>query len=201
MTKVLVALMIVALAVPAFAGGNPDIRVWLDLDENGGGVHRIDGLGLFETFNVYIVLDCFGDGSGTRGLGFRFEKDADLNASATGITNLLGGQTLGSNPESADGVTLVAGTDCVYPDVNGIVVAGYVEYTYGMGAGYINMLGDHPVSGRQVLDCDYNDDDLYCIVAHVAVGEDPQPGEPDCECEPPSPVEDSTWGSIKALYK
>jgi hypothetical protein len=187
------------VAGTAFAGTNPEIRAWLDLDENGGGVHRVDGLGLFETFNVYIVLDCFGEGGGTRGLGFRFEKDADLNASPTGVTNLLGGQTLGANPESADGVTMVAGADCVYPDVNDLVVVGYITYTYGMGAGYIKLLGDHPVSGRQVLDCDYTDDDLFCIVAHVAVDEDPPAGEADCDCD--TPVELETWGAIKGLFR
>lgn len=202
MTKVLVALMIVALAVPAFAAENPDIRVYLDFDSEGGGQHRIDGLSQLDIFNVYVVLDCFGDGGGTRGIGFTFEREATLAAIVGTPVNYLGGLSNG-NPEAptpADGGTnFLAGSDCVMPDANGVVVCGYVPYTFVAGTGYIK-IGPNEISGREVLDCDFLFDDLFCVYAHCAVGADPPAGEPDCEC-PVSPVEDSTWGSIKALYR
>ena len=203
MRSILIALLIVALAVPVFAAQNPDIRVYLDFDAEGAGVHQMANPGMFEPFDVYVVLDCFGDGGGTRGLGFTFERDADLNAIIGTPVNFLGGLSNG-NPESPTasdgGCNMLAGADCVYPDANGVVVCGKVPYTYGMGAGYIK-IGPNEISGRQVLDCDFADDDLFCVYAHCAIDEAPPAGDPDCDCEPPSPVEDSTWGSIKALYR
>jgi len=200
--RVLMATFLALLvAGTAFAGTNPDVRVYLDFDESGAGVHRLDGLTIMEIVDVYVVLDCLGEGSGTRGLGFTFEREGTLTAIIGTPVNLLGGLSNG-NPESPTpsdgGCNFLAGGACVYPDVNGVVVAGYVPYTYVAGSGYVK-IGPNTISGRQVLDCDFNDDDDFCVYSHVAVDEDPPAGDADCDCD--SPVELETWGAIKGLFR
>ena len=69
MKHLLICLLIGSLAVPALADQNPDIRIYLDADPNNH-VHEIHP-GPSLTFNVYVCLDCFGPGGGTRGTALR----------------------------------------------------------------------------------------------------------------------------------
>ena len=193
MKHLLICLLIGSLAVPALADQNPDIRIYLDADPNNK-VHEIHP-NASETFDVYVCLDCFGEGGGTRGTAFLFERS--FNGFKLGQTSLLGGLDFGD--VEADGWTLAAGADCIYP-VDDIVCVGFVNYLFlGPDPGFI-MLLPHPGTGREVLDCDFLSD-FYCIYANLGVSMPPPEGEPDCDCEPPNPVEDSTWGGIKSLYR
>jgi hypothetical protein len=186
-------LLVVFVAAPVLAMENPDIRIYLDADPPNL-LHRVDP-GAGSTFDVYVVLDCFGENGGTRGTAFLFER------SFTGFklaqSALLGGLDFGD--VEVDGWTIAAGTDCVYPDVNGIVPVGMVTYLFQAGPGAIDLF-PHPGTGRQVLDCNFADDDEYCIFANMGVGQPPNPGEEGCTCTP-APVENATWGAIKSFYR
>jgi hypothetical protein len=197
MKRLLIALAIMAVATTAFAGGNPDVRIYLDVMPNQM-VHEIHP-NASETFDVYVCLDCFGDDpilSGTRGTAFlliRTFQGFKLSQIA-----LLGGLDFGD--AEIDGWTIAAGADCVYPDIDGVVCVGVIQYLYLGVPGTLD-LAPHPGTGREVLDCDFQSD-FYCIYANLGVSVPPNPGEPDCDCpENGNPVEDSTWGGIKALYR
>lgn len=198
MKALLAVTMIAGLAVAAFGGTNPDIRIYLDA-EPPYGVHEVQP-DSGATFDVYVCLDCFGEGSGTRGTAFLLERT--FTGFKLAQTSMLGGLDFG-DAETDPGWTLAAGADCVYPDVNGIVVVGDVQYLYQGGPGTLDILPHglvEPGTGREVLDCDFASD-FYCIYANLGVGVAPNPGEADCICEPASPVEAATWGSIKSLYR
>ena len=194
MKRALFALMAVAFAVPAFAADNPDIVLGLDA-EPPMHVSYIEPAA-YEEFNVYVVLSCFGGGGGTRGVGILFDRT--FAAVKTGQTNLLGGLDMGDVEQ--DGWSLVAGAECVYPaPETNYVVAGYVSYLFLGGPGTITVL-PHPVSGREVLDC--NDiPDYFCVYSNFGVLEPAPEPEADCFFCEPSPVEDASWGAIKSLYR
>jgi len=201
MKRLLIALVIMAFATTAFAGANPDIRIYLEAAPNQH-VHEIHP-NASETFDVYVCLDCFGDdpiNSGTRGTALLLVRT--FQGFKLGQVNLLGGLDFG-DAEVDPGWTLVAGTDCVYPDADGVVCVGVLTYLYLGVPGTLDILPHglvEPGTGREVLDCVYAPD-FYCVHANLGVSMPPNPGEPDCECEPANPVEDSTWGGIKALYR
>jgi hypothetical protein len=194
MKYLVIALIILGLAAPVFADGNPNIRIYLDADPNNL-VHEIHP-NPSETFDVYVCLDCFGDDpflSGTRGTAFLLIRTFEGFKLAQ--TALCAGLDFGD--AEIDGWT-IACTDCLYPDVDGVVCIGSVTYLYLGVPGTLD-LAPHPGTGREVLDCDFLSD-FYCIYANLGVSVPPNPGEPDCECEI-VPVEDATWGAIKSLYR
>lgn len=191
MRRLLMVLMIAAFAIPAFADQNPFIRLYVDF-EPPVGVHRVDDP--VGPFTAYLVLDCFGGDGGIRAVSLLIERT--FGGYNVGSANLLGGQALGG-PEDPAGWALTA-FDCVMPDQNGMVLAASVDYLYTGPAGYIKILG-HPVDGKMTVDCDFLVD-MYCVYMNGGVNADPPEGDPDCDC-PPSPVEDSSWGTIKALYR
>lgn len=198
MRQLLTALAIVALAATAFAGQNPDIRIYLDADPNNQ-IHEIHP-NASESFDVYVCLDCFGAGGGTRGTAFLLVRT--FGGFKLAQTSLLGGLDFG-DAEVDPGWTLAAGADCVYPDADGVVCIGVVQYLYTGVAGTLTLLPHglvEPGTGREALDCDFASD-FYCIFANLGVSMPPEPGDPDCDCLPPVPVEDSSWGGIKALYR
>ncbi|MFH1689297.1 MAG: hypothetical protein ABIE42_03565, partial [Candidatus Eisenbacteria bacterium] len=89
------------------------------------------------------------------------------------------------------GITL-ASTECMPgPDV----CVGYVGMFY-LGVPCCVQILPHPDFPLWVLDCDPVEAqiDFYTLIANGDVG------ALDV-CEPVVPVEDSTWGSIKAMYK
>jgi hypothetical protein len=197
MKRLLIAMVIMAFATTAFAGANPDVRIYLDADPNNH-IHEIHPLPS-ETFDVYVCLDCFGENSGTRGTAFLLFRT--FGGFKLAQTALLGGLDFG-DAEVDPGWTIAAGADCVYPDADGVVCVGVLTYLYTGPEGQLSILPHgqvEPGTGREVLDCDFLSD-YYCIHANLGVSMPPEPGDPDCECEP-NPVEDSSWGGIKALYR
>ena len=193
MKRALLSLLLIAfVAVPVFAGQNPDIRIYLDVDPPTK-IHEIHP-GASESFDVYVCLDCFGTDGGTRGTAFLLVRT--FAGFKLAQTSLLGGLDFGD--AEVDGWTLAAGADCLYPDENDVVCVGVLTYLY-MGDGTLDIT-PHPGTGREVLDCDFASD-FYCVYANLGVSVPPNPGEDGCDCEPPQPVEDATWGGIKALYR
>ncbi len=194
MRLVLTVLLIALLAVSALAGQNPDIRLYLDFDPPNG-VHRIDVPEDTVVF-IYIVLDCFGLEGGLRAFTLCFERT--FGASAHDELSFLGGLFMGDVEDPELGFVAAAGEDCVYPDENGMIVAGYVQYYYTGPPGHVRVV---PTNLDPMLTTDCNIAlDTYCVAANAGIGADPPPGHPGCYCGV-VPVEDASWGTIKALYR
>jgi hypothetical protein len=198
MKRFLIAVMILGTAALAFADENPNIRVFLDATNPPTGVAEIHPE-INDLFDVFIVLNCFGVDGGTRGMGILFDRTfAGVKISQT---NFLGGLSLGDVEDAGPqgGWAFVAGVECVYPDVNGMIVAGAVNYLYLGTAGTITVL-PNPVTGREVLDC-FDIPDYFCVAGNFGVSMPPPDPEPGCGDCPGNPVEDATWGAIKSLYR
>jgi hypothetical protein len=199
MKRALLSLLLIAfIAMPVLAGQNPDIRIYLDVDPPNK-IHEIHPTAS-ATFDVYVCMDCFSADGGTRGTAFLLQRT--FTGFKLSQTSLLGGLDFG-DAETDPGWTLAAGADCVYPGAEGVVCIARIQYLYLGVPGTLN-LHPHglvePGTGSEVLDCDFASD-FYCIYANLGVSAPPDPGEDGCDCEPPQPVEDSTWGGIKSLYR
>jgi len=190
----LAAVIIAVLVVPGFAGENPNTRLALDFDPPNE-VRRLDPA-LNATFHVYIVLDCFGEESGTFGVAFLFERT--FGGFTLTQTPMLGGMDMGDVEDPTIGWVIVSGGNCREPDEHGIVVAGAVTYLYASPPGHIRLLPG-PIDGNGALDCN-NLVDWWCVASHAGVHQDPPPPDPWCVCGY-VPVEDESWGSIKGLYR
>ena len=181
MRTILALLMVVALCVPAFAGGNPDVQCYVSFDQTGAGdvVHNYD-MTMYVGFNAYF---CFTElDSGITTVVFRINNPqvecAGLFASQS-FTNLM--DIIIGDPYT--GMSL-ASTACR----PGPVVVGDC---------CVNILDD-PDFPRWVVDCeDPPEADFYCVLENGTIGLGDCP-EGDCEI---NPVEDATWGGIKALYR
>ena len=112
------------------------------------------------------------------------------------FVNLLPGGLAIGDP-FADGVT-VASTECMLMDP---VIVGYGTYFY-LGGDCCIKIVDHAEYPRWVVDCqEPGVEDYYCLAGHGTIGlADCTEGLEDCDaCG--TPVEDATWGGIKALYR
>ena len=112
----------------------------------------------------------------------------------TSFSNLLlGGLHIG---DWETGITMVS-TDCM---TDTFIYVAKLELFYLGQPGDILFL-DHPEWPRWVMDCNepFAEVDFYCVWMHGGVGKDALEG--DEECFPVVPVEDATWGSVKALYR
>ncbi len=190
----LIAVIVIAVALPASAVQNPDIRIYLDADPPHF-IHETCPTPN-DVLDDFGCLDCFGSGGGTRGTVFRFIRT--FGGIKIAQINLLGGLDLG-DVDDIQGWSIVAGEDCVYPDENGIVVAARVSYLYTGPPGNLD-LASSVTQPRKVLDCNNTEDDLFCILANLGVCVPPNPGEVGCYCGE-VPVKETSWGSIKALYR
>ena len=194
MKRSLIAVVVLVVALPASAAQNPDIRIYLDADPPNM-VHQICPAP-DDVLDVFVCLDCFGPGGGTRGTVFRFIRT--FGGVKIAQVSLLGGLDLG-DVDDIQGWSIVTGEDCIYPDENGIVVAARVSYLYTGPPGTLDIAPTATLP-RRVLDCNYTDDDLFCILASLGVCMPPNPGEVGCYCGE-VPVKETSWGSVKALYR
>ncbi len=195
MRVLLMLLVLLAAAVQAPAGQNPDIRVSLDFDPPNG-VHRVDDP--VNPLRVYVVCDCFGANGGLSGAVVSFER----TFGAAGYQQVA----LITAPHGSFGDVedpymgwVMASVECVYPDAAGVVLIGYVDYWYIGPPGYLRIVPPD-LEGGLVADCDVEVDE-YCVFMNAGVGVDPPPGDPDCECGSIVPVEEGSWGAIKAIYR
>jgi hypothetical protein len=196
MKKVLIALMVLALAVPVFAGENPRARAFISFDpscETGPYVHQTDICSGF--VDIYLVVDCLDGGVRlvsvlwqTSGFGSPMMPDYTVfHATAQGA----------GGPDNTVIGWAISAPDCVYPNECGIVVIVRQQY-YAAAPGTVDIL-PNPVDGKMIVDCNF-DADVYCVLSNGGICMAPNPGDPDCDCAPTA-VEDATWGSIKALYQ
>ncbi len=183
MRTLLAVLMIVAIAVPAFAGGNPNINLYVTFDQ-AGQVSRLDPTP-YTLGNAYVCATVIGDGFTT--LSFATGVGAGVSISTSWASNLPGGLAIGAFDT---GITL-ASTECMTDE---IVLIATGSFVWTGTAGEITII-DHPDWPREVVDC-VGDTDDYCLLSNGGVFMDPTPTG---ECI--SPVEENSWGGIKALYR
>ena len=186
MRTLLAFLLVVAIAVPAFAGDNPSVRLYVDFDP-GMYIHRVDPA-MYTAFDAYFMLDCF---TGITGVSFMVSNTPGMSSPAAYEPLLPGGLAIGG---FETGVTVVS-SECVVVEPVAVAVGHYF---------YLNLPGDimivdHPDFPRWVVDC--NDQvDPYCVFMHGGVAKDAIVGDPGCDGVI-NPVENSSWGGIKALYR
>ncbi len=192
MRYVLIAIAVVALCAPAFAGGNPDVRCYVSFDQSGAGapVHEY-------TMTQYVGFDayfCFtGLDMGLTVVTFR------INNPMTEYPGLFASQSFTSLlpvmvGDPFLGMSLAA-TEC---QTDEIVLVGFLNlFPTAVGPACVEILED-PDFPLWVVDCTQPNGlvDFYCVLQNGAIdGADCLGG--DC----PDPVEASTWGGIKALYR
>ena len=193
MRTMLAILMVAALCVPAFAGGNPNVKAYVSFDQTGaGGLVHDYTMTQYVGFNAYF---CFTDlDMGLTTVVFRINNPQvecpGLFASQS-FTNLM--DIIVGDPYT--GMSLASSTCRVGPTE----VVGYLNlFPIAVGDCCVEILDD-PSFPRWVVDCTQPNAlvDFYCVLENgtIGAGLDCLPG--DCG----SPVEDSTWGGIKALYR
>jgi hypothetical protein len=207
-SAVVVIAVLAVFAVPAFAGMNPNVAIFLYTTSTGvGGTNHKASPAPGSNTSVYVCFDRFGAGGGMLGAQFALLEVPGPNyLSTTNQFAGVGGLTLGT-PGEAPGCAMTTGL-VVFPDANGIVVLARIRYeTPEEGAprgGYIDVIpysaGDGPVVGDQ--NSAY---DTWCVHSVAANGlsghfgwDDTVPNDGDCTIVA---VEPASWGSIKALYR
>jgi hypothetical protein len=204
MKYIVALLMVVAMAVPAFAGQNEGCYAYITVDPAGDEAGVVGSLTPYSLSSVYVCLGGISEveGEGVTVVSFLLNSVTvecpGVMGSQSFVSLLPGGLAIAPNGAfAAPGVT-VSSTDCMPGPV---VVVGKIEGFYLGGACCFKIL-DHGEYPRWVVDCQpIGVVDYYCVYSHCAVGGAVCPdGDPDC---PPqgTPVEDSSWGSIKAMYQ
>jgi hypothetical protein len=195
---ILIALLFVCLAATAQAGDNPAVYAYISFSPDGAEADSIATPAPYTTVNAYVCIAWVQGGMTT--ISFAINN---LLAQCPGVmatqafTNLMPGNLAIGDP-FVGGVT-IASTECM---TDWVVVIGSVDCFYLGGDCCIEIL-DHAEYPRWVVDC--NDPgliDYYCLKNHGRVQ---GTGPPTCvttldwPCE--SPIANSTWGEIKALYQ
>ena len=193
MRTLLAVVVLASLSMCATAGMNPDCQVCIDFSGTATSwsdvQSRIDPA-LYEPFSAYF---CIYGINGFVGICLRGYVTPGMSAT-TQFTSLLPlGVAFGGWDE---GVTMTS-PDC---HTDRFLYVARLDLLYLGTPGDILIL-DHPEYPRWVLDCHDPDAELdyYCVWMHGGVCKDALEG--DEECFPVVPVEDATWGSVKALYR
>ena len=187
-----IAILTLALSVSAFAAGNPSVQCYVSFDQTGAGaaIHEY-AMTQYVGFNAYFVfheLDM-----GLTVVSFMINNPQveypGLFASQS-FTNLL--DLMAGDPYT--GMSLASTTCRPAP----LVVVGYLNlFPTAVGPCCVEILDD-PNFPRWVVDCTLpnGEVDFYCVLQNGSIG------GADCvggDCW--NPVEDATWGGIKALYR
>jgi hypothetical protein len=196
MRSLLAILAIVAFAVPAFAGANPDVYAYISFDPAGDETATQVTPAPYTTVSAYVCLGGIEGGMTTVSFAMN-----DVLGQCPGVmgtqafVNLLPGN-LAIGDAFVGGVT-VASTECM---MGPVVVVGRVDCFFLAGDCCFEIL-DHVDYPRWVVDCaDPGLVDYYCVKSHGIVGAGQCVTPVDDPCPQASPVEDATWGGIKAMY-
>ena len=194
--RVLLTVCVILLAsFMATAGQNPSIRLYLSFDP----VEYVPSIepAPYSMFSVYVCMDCLGDGVSDGGVSqLYFRVDWDESISPIGSYTSLVPMGLPITWPDLNGNVPISLTECVQTDPCPLV---RIDLFWVGGSGCI-LLNDHTEWPRYIVDC--NDEvDYYCVGGHgsVAGGACPS-GDPGCDCST-TPVENSNWGRVKALYR
>ena len=198
MKYLLASVLVLVLAATAFAvGENPQVYAYISFDPAGDELQNAVTPAALTTVEAYVCLGCVEGGMTVISFALNNAMAQCPGVIATqAFVNLLPGGLAIGDP-FVGGVT-VASTECMLMDP---VIVGYGSYFYLGGACCIEIL-DHADYARWVVDCqDPGVEDYYCLQGHgiIAGGACVTPVEAPCPCD--SPVEDATWGGIKALYR
>jgi hypothetical protein len=208
MTRLLASLLLVALAIPAVAGQNRHVGIYLCTTSTGvGGTNHMPSPAPGVLASVYVCFDQFGQGGGMFGASWAFEEIPGPDYFwTTNLYEAVGGLTIG-DPGIPPGCSMVVGPSPVYPGASGIIVLARVRYETPDGrrqGGTITIVPSGFPEGGAVMDAN-NDLDTWCV---HSVGYNGLSGNfawddsavPDGNCST-APVEATSWGSIKALYR
>ena len=197
MKTLLAILVIAALAVTATAGNNPQVYAYISFDPAGDPLQNAVTPAAYTTVDAYVCLGCVEGGMTVISFGLNNAMVECPGVMATqAFVNLLPGGLMIGDPFDGVGAT-IASTECMTMDP---VIVGYGSYFYLGGACCLQIV-DHADYPRWVVDCqDPGVQDYYCLAGHGSVGGATCPDPEECPCNG-SPVEDATWGGIKALYR
>ncbi len=193
MKRLLIVGMVLAVASLAFAGGNPDVQIYVSFDQSGaGGLEHSYTMTPGEPFNAYICVTELD--MGLTGVSFALTDPDAENPGMFLIQSFVNDLDVAVG-DFDTGISLASQT-CRTEEV--VVVAHFVLFPLTAGDFCIE-IKDYPAFPRWVVDCTTPDGlvDFYCVLSHGTVGAGVCP-EGDCEI---NPVEDATWGNIKALYR
>ncbi len=185
--------LLVTLAVPAFAGGNPDARVYIDFDPPNYVFEYTPTP--FEEFDAYVCLDQLDEGM----MSVSLRMDDPMVAcpgvfASVGWTHLLPSSDPPLDPPWVGNGIFALSDYCFHDDP---AVIGAIHLVYLGGECCLEIL-EHLICARWVVDCSNERElDIYCVLAHGSIGGAPCP-EGDCS---QVPVEGSSWGIIKGLYR
>ena len=196
MKRAIIAVMVLAMAVPVFAGENPNAVVFVSFAPACPNpyVHTtaFTGMGMYDS---YVCVGGFGEGGGMRTLAFSMTYTAGWSPMLPDYTVFDATAQATGGPGTAG--WLIGAEVCVYPNECGIVTV--VKQTFFAGSAGEILLGGSLVDGKMLVDCNF-DADVFCVCANGGIGMTAADGDEGCDCVG-SPVEDATWGSIKSLYR
>ena len=194
MKRMLVVGLVLAFACTAFAGGNPNVQAYISFDQSGAGglIHEYTTTP-YVTFNAYFVLAELDLGMTV--VSFKLSNpsvDCPGKFAPPSFVNLLPGNLAIGTWDTG---VAIASTECMA----GVVPVGYLSLFPLNDVPCCLQIQDHPTEPRWVVDCNqpFGEVDYYCVLAHGSIDGGVCP-EGDCVT---SPVEDATWGGIKALYQ
>jgi len=194
MRTALVLIMVAAMAAPTLAGDSPEVRLYIDFDPPNY-QYRFDTTVPYETVHAFLMSDCIPGGS----TGVSCEVSITPGLSIMSSYALRAGM-LEDTPGAlitSGGVTL-AGT-CSLDDPQWLAdITLLVASAATTGEITITNSSVYP---REHTDCHqpFATVDMYCVLSHGGVNMDPTASGEDCPCN--SPVEESSWGTIKAMYR
>ncbi len=196
MKQLLAMCLVLVFAVTAFAGNSPQVYAYISFDPAGDELQNAVMPAAYTTVEAYVCLGCVEGGMTVMSFGLNnvLVDCPDVIGTQAFVNLLPGGLGIG---DAFDGVGItIASTECMMMDP---VIVGYGSYFYLGGECCIQIV-DHAQYPRWVVDCqDPGVEDYYCLAGHGSVGGAQCPDGEVCPCG--SPVEDATWGGIKALYR
>ncbi len=181
------------LAVPVFAGGNPDVRIYIDLDPPNYVSEYAPSP--YEQFDAYVCIDQLDEGMMSVSLRMHDPMVACPGVFASASwTHLLPSSDPPLGPPWIGNGIFAVSDYCLGDDP---LVVGVIHLQYIGGSCCLELL-DHGICPRWVVDCSNERElDHYCVLAHASIGGAPCP---DGDCSQ-VPVEGSSWGTIKGLYR
>ncbi len=197
MKQLLAICLVLVLAVTAVAGDNPQVYAYISFDPAGDPEQNAVTPAPYSAVHAYVCLGCIEGGMTVISFGLTNAVAECPGVMATqAFVNLLPGSLAPIGYPFLSGVT-VGSSQCMTTNP---VIVGYGTYFY-LGGHCCIEIRDHANHPRRVSDCQDPDQvDLYCLAGHGAVGGATCPEAEDCPCDG-TPVEDATWGGVKALYR
>ena len=196
MKQLLAMCLVLVFAVTAFAGNSPQVYAYISFDPAGDELQNAVMPTPYTTVDAYFCLGCIEGGMTVISFGLNnVMADCPGVMGTQAFVNLLPGGLMIGDPFDGIGATIAA-TECMPMDP---VIVGYGTYFYLGGECCIEIV-DHAQYPRWVVDCQTPGvADFYCMAGHGSVGGAVCPEGENCPCG--TPVEDATWGGIKALYR